>query len=98
MMIHKLQPFTDVLDWLHHFWERSSTQRSIALFLLWFYLLVLAGVELKRLGLYPLWLPQPPDSHFYAIHMAFTLILAMEVISLIFVIPCPSPWASSSRF
>lgn len=97
-MIHKLQPFTDVLDWLHHFWERSSTQRSIALFLLWFYLLVLAGVELKRLGLYPLWLPPPPDSHFYAIHMAFTLILAMEVISLIFVIPSSLSQSMGKQF
>nr|WP_300908980.1 hypothetical protein [uncultured Desulfovibrio sp.] len=98
MMIHKLQPFTDMLDWLHHFWERSSTQRSIALFLLWFYLLVLAGVELKRLGLYPLWLPPPPDSHFYAIHMAFTLILAMEVISLIFVIPSSLSQSMGKQF
>ncbi|MDY3809387.1 hypothetical protein FYJ44_11155 [Desulfovibrio sp. PG-178-WT-4] len=98
MLIHKLQPLTDVLDWLHHFWERPSTQRRIALFLLWFYLLALTGVELKRMGLYPLWLPQPPDSHFYAIHMAFTLILAMEVMSLIFVIPSSLSQSMGKQF
>ena len=42
MLIHKFQPLTDILDWLHHFWERPSTQRRIALFLLWFYLAALA--------------------------------------------------------
>lgn len=98
MLIHKFQPLTDILDWLHHFWERPSTQRRIALFLLWFYLAALAGVELKRLGLYPLWLPQPPESHFYAIHLAFTLILAMEVMSLIFVIPSSLSQSMGKQF
>ena len=98
MLIHKFQPLTDILDWLHHFWERPSTQRRIALFLLWFYLAALAGVELKRLGLYPLWLPQPPVSHFYAIHLAFTLILAMEVMSLIFVIPSSLSQSMGKQF
>ena len=98
MLIHKFQPLTDILDWLHHFWERPSTQRRIALFLLWFYLAALAGVELKRLGLDPLWLPQPPESHFYAIHLAFTLILAMEVMSLIFVIPSSLSQSMGKQF
>ena len=98
MLIHKFQPLTDILDWLHHFWERPSTQRRIALFLLWFYLAALAGVELKRLGLYPLWLPQPPESQFYAIHLAFTLILAMEVMSLIFVIPSSLSQSMGKQF
>ena len=98
MLIHKFQPLTDILDWLHHFWERPSTQRRIALFLLWFYLAALAGVELNRLGLYPLWLPQPPESHFYAIHLAFTLILAMEVMSLIFVIPSSLSQSMGKQF
>lgn len=55
--------------------------------LLWIYLIALACVELKRMGFYPLWLPQPPYSHFYSISLAFTLILGLELISLIFVIP-----------
>ena len=105
MLIHKFQPLTDILDWLHHFWERPSTQRRIALFLLLINLVLggaiagLAGsVELKRLGLYPLWLPQPPESHFYAIHLAFTLILAMEVMSLIFVIPSSLSQSMGKQF
>lgn len=98
MLIHKLQPLTDMFDWLHHFWERPATQRRVALILLWIYLAALTGVELKRLGFYPLWLPQPPDSHFYSIHLAFTLILGMEVMSLIFVIPSSLSQSMGKQF
>lgn len=74
-------------DRLHHFWEGALTQRRLALYLLWIYLLILAAVELQRQGVFPAWLPQPPHSHFWAIELAFTLILGMEVLSLIFVLP-----------
>ena len=88
MFIGKLQPITDVFDWLHSAWERAATQRRVALCILWVYLLALLGVELKRLGVLPPWLANiTPHSHFYAIHLAFTLILGLEVMSLILVIP-----------
>ena len=74
-------------DRLHHFWEGTATQRRLAFGLLWIYLLTLAAVELQRKGLFPAWLPQPPTSHFWSIELAFTLILVMELLSLIFVLP-----------
>lgn len=74
-------------DYLHHFWDNASTERSFGLLLLWIYLAALLSVELKRMGWYPEWLPQPPDSHYYSIQLAFTLILGLEVISLIFTLP-----------
>lgn len=77
----------DFFDILHHFWESEKTERRIGFALLWLYLIALACVELKRVGVYPEWLPIPPQSHYYSIQLAFTLILAMEVISLIFVLP-----------
>lgn len=79
--------FSRFYDRLHHIWTRPASERRIGLALLWIYLLALACVELERLGLYPAWLPQPPHSHFYSISLAFTLILGLEVVSLIFVIP-----------
>lgn len=87
MLIHKLSPITDTFDLLHQFWENPQTQRMIALCLLWIYIFSLIGVELSRHNLFPSFLPQPPNSHFYAIHLSFTLILIVEVISLIFIIP-----------
>ena len=78
---------TKLFDRLHHLWENSGTERSFGMALLWIYLLALLAVELKRMGLYPAWLPQPPASHYYSIQLAFTLILGLEVISLIFILP-----------
>lgn len=82
-----MKAFGDFFDILNRFWERESTERRIGFALLWIYLLALGAVELKRIGIFPAWLPQPPASHYYSIQLAFTLILAIEVISLIFVLP-----------
>jgi hypothetical protein len=99
MFILQLQPITDAFDWLHSAWERATTQRRVALCILWVYLLALLGVELKRLSLLPPWLANiTPDSHFYAIHLAFTLILGLEVMSLILVIPSSLSQSMGKQF
>lgn len=99
MLIDKLQPLTDIFDWLHHTWERAATQRRVALFILWVYLLALLGVELNRQGLLPPWLATvTPCSHFYAIHLAFTLILVLEVMSLVFIIPSSLSQSMGKQF
>ena len=88
MLILKFKPLTDIFDAVEEFWETPSTQRKISFFLFWLYLLALAAIECNRRG----FLPSPlstltPHSHFAAIQMAFTLILAMEVLGLIISIP-----------
>lgn len=77
----------EFFDILHHFWESEKTERRIGFALLWVYLITLGSVELARVGMFPLWLPQPPASHYYSIQLAFTFILALEVVSLIFILP-----------
>ncbi len=74
-------------DRLHHFWEDAGVERATGVALIWVYVITLCAVELARMGYYPQWLPKPPLSHFFAIQLAFTLILALEVISLIFILP-----------
>ncbi|MBQ9536255.1 MAG: hypothetical protein IJU79_00535 [Desulfovibrionaceae bacterium] len=74
-------------DRIAHFWEKSSTQHTLALYLFSVYLLSLLGIVLQNSGLYPKVLPTPPQSHFAAIHLAFSLILIMELMSLIFILP-----------
>lgn len=86
-MPRSINIFGEIFDVLNRSWENEKTERRIGFLLLWLYLLALASVELKRIGLFPEWLPQPPTSHYYSIQLAFTLILALEVISLIFVLP-----------
>ena len=99
MLITALQPVTDVFDWLHSIWERATTQRRVALCILWVYLVALLGVELKRQGLLPPWLAVlTPFSHFYAIHLAFTLILGLEVMGLILVIPSSLSQSMGKQF
>lgn len=99
MLIEKLQPVTDVFDWLQHSWERSVTQRRVAFLILWVYLLALLGIELNRQGLLPHWLASvTPTSHFYAIHLAFTLILVLEVMGLILVIPSSLSQSMGKQF
>lgn len=46
-------------------------------------------IEAKRLGIVPASLGQfLPTNHFHAVQMAFTVVLILEVISLIFTLPC----------
>lgn len=74
-------------DSLQRFWERAATERGFGMILLWVYLCTLGAVELQRMKLFPSWLPPVPDTHFFSIQLAFTLILVLEVISLIFILP-----------
>ena len=87
-----------VFDRLAHFWEKSTTQHSLALYLFLVYLISLVGIVLNQLGFYPGWLPTPPTSHFAAIHLAFSLILIMELVSLIFVIPASLSTSIGKQF
>ncbi len=80
---------TYMFDPLHAFWEKAEVHRSVTGGLVLVFLGALLGIELNRQGI----LPQPfagltPTRHFYAVDVAFTLVLIMEVIGLIFALPC----------
>lgn len=83
----RLEPAANLFDILHHFWEHPRTERYVAHGLIVIFMLGLAGIELNRQGL----LPEPlaaitPLNHFYAVDLAFTMLLVLEVMSLIFVL------------
>ena len=83
------EKITYLFDPLHHLWEHEKMHRKISLFLVFFFLAGLLMIELKRQGL----ITGPvsefiPYSHFAAIQKAFTVVLILEVISLIFTLPC----------
>jgi hypothetical protein len=80
---------TDLFDPLHSFWEHPKTRRAVAVSQVIAFLIGLIGIELNIRGLLPPILARvTPVSHFYAINLAFTLVLIQEVVDLIFVLPC----------
>lgn len=88
MLYHALESGSNVFDWLHCKWERESTHNHVVTLLALSFVLTLAAVELDKLGLFPAHLSRiVPDNPFYAINVAFTLVLVVEVVSMIFILP-----------
>lgn len=80
---------THIFDPLHAFWEHPKTRRVVAITQVLAFCLGIIGIEMNIRGLLPPWLAHlTPKSHFYAINLAFTLVLVQEVVDLIFVLPC----------
>jgi len=70
---------------LEQIWESRKTRKLIGSLLVFGFLLALFLIELKRQGfLAEKFSHIVPDSHFYAVNFAFTLLLGVEVIGLIF--------------
>lgn len=90
---------TFIFDPLHHFWEREATQKFVAATLVVFFLLSLAVIELNRQGMSPSWLGWfDYTSHFEAVNLAFGFVLLMEIVSLIFTLPCSISRAVAKQF
>ncbi len=80
---------TYLFDPLHHFYEQEQLHRKISVGLVLVFLCIVGGIELNRQGLLSADLaPMVPRNHFFAVHAAFTVILILGVIRLIFVLPC----------
>ena len=74
-----------IFNSLEHFWEHKRTKRTAANVLIIVFLGSLTLIELCRQG----WLPGGllailPSSHYYAINVAFSMLLGLEVIGLVF--------------
>ncbi len=88
-MISVYEKITYIFDPLHHLWEHEKMHKKISFALVLFFLLSLICIELNRRNLLPVPLAATvPKNHFFAVQGAFTVVLILEVISLIFTIPC----------
>lgn len=88
-MVFLYERITYIFDPLHHLWEHEKIHRKISFALVIFFLTSLLLIELKRLGvLHPDVAALLPKNHFYAVQYAFTVVLILEVISLVFTLPC----------
>lgn len=80
---------TWIFDPLLYFWEDARTKRALASGLVLAFLAGIACIELNRQGLLPAWAAAfTPTKHYYAIKLAFTLVLLIELVDLVFVLPC----------
>jgi hypothetical protein len=79
---------TYIFDPLHHVWENARIHKKISVGLVLFFLATVILIELKRQGFLPSGTAIIPNNHFYAVQFAFTVVLILEVISLIFTLPC----------
>jgi hypothetical protein len=80
---------TFIFDPLHYYWEHERIHRKISVMLVLLFIGSLLVIELKRQNLLPESMAGSiPANHFFAIQAAFTVVLILEVISLIFTIPC----------
>ena len=80
---------TYIFDPLHAFYEHEKLYRKISIGMVFFFVCSLVAIELNRRGVLPeVVAVMLPRNHFYAVHAAFMIILVLEVISLIFVLPC----------
>lgn len=80
---------TFIFDPLHYYWEHEQMHKKISVLLVLLFLGSLLIIELKRQGLLPGTMAGSiPKNHFYAIQTAFTVVLILEVVSLIFTLPC----------
>lgn len=96
LMIEKVHYLYDPL---HCFWENRKTQRLVTALLIGVFVSSLLIIELNRNSLLPQNLGQIiPTNPFYAVNLAFSLLLLTEVISLIFILPCSVSRAVGKQF
>lgn len=86
-------------DPLHYYWEHKSTQRAVTSILIGVFVISLLAIELNRNSLLPEVIGSfIPTNPFYSVHLAFSLLLLAEIISLIFILPCSVSRAVGKQF
>ena len=80
--------FSRMFDLIRQFWEKETTHKAVSWMLVLIFLLALGVIELNRQGLLSGFLAYNiPTSHYMAINLAFTLVLILEVLGMIFTLP-----------
>jgi hypothetical protein len=84
-----IEKIITAFDSLYCYWEDEKTHRTVSGLLVMIFIITLGAIELNRQELLPGFMATKiPHSHYMAINVAFTLVLILEVISLIFTLPC----------
>ncbi len=99
MLLNIMERFGNIFDAVQRAVEAPRTQSRLFGIIFCVFILTLAGAEAKRLGL----LPPPlnawaPNGHFDAVNLAFTLLLVLELLGLVFAISCSLSRALAKQF
>lgn len=95
----RFEPLTNIFDMLHHFWEHPKTERRVARGLIAVFIVGVIGIEANRQGLLPPALANiTPTNHFQAVNLAFSMLLVLEVMSLIMTISCSIARSMGKQF
>ena len=91
--------FARSFDFIHDFWETEENHKIVSVTLVIIFILSLAVIEMNRQGWLPEQLsPKIATNHYMAINIAFSLVLILEVISLIFALPSSMSKALGKQF
>jgi hypothetical protein len=89
----------DVFDAVRNAVEEPRMQGRLSALIFWIFLGTLAVIELKRRGFMPpVFAAYVPSGYFDAVTLAFMLVLALELLSLIFAISCSFSRALAKQF
>lgn len=94
-----LNLFTAIFESISRFWKNKTTHRFVSGMLVVIFILALGCIEINRQG----WMPPVlsghlPTNHYMAINLAFSLVLILEVISMIFTLPASMSRALGKQF
>ncbi len=90
---------SNVFDVLHIFWEREKTHRFVSALIVVIFIFTLGIIELNNLGLFPETAAKRiAASQYMSIYTAFSLVLILEVIELIFALPDSMSKAVGKQF
>ncbi|THB80769.1 MAG: hypothetical protein D3926_05475 [Desulfobacteraceae bacterium] len=94
-----LRFFALIFDRIVGLWKSTPTQKRVSALLVLIFLAALAVIELNRQDVFGGVIAQTlPKNHYMAINLAFSLVLVLEVISLIFTLPASMSRALGKQF
>jgi len=94
-----LKIFTTIFDFIRDFWKKETTHKTVSGLLVLIFLLALGAIELNRQGFLPGGIGNKiPQNHYMAINLAFTLVLILEVMDMIFTLPSSMSKALGKQF
>jgi len=99
MILRMLELCGAIFDRMHHVLEHPALQRHASSCVFWIFIAALAGVGANRLGMLPSgFVLYVPHNFLEAINLAFTLVLVLELLSLVFTISSSLSQALAKQF